>query len=133
MKKYKIESICTLGGAPRTDGKHPQRVGSLVTMLEVAISRPLTYAYITDKDGQLKEGSFTGNIIKELRTDEKTGDIEAVTQDCIFKFTAIGEYDGGNHYVDKLLADEELKTSITRTGVDDITCIDLDTLLKEIK
>jgi len=133
MKKYVIESISTLSGAPRTDGKHPQRVGSLVTMLDAVVSRPLTYAYITDKDGQFKEGSFTGNIIKELRTDEKTGDVEAVTQDSIFKFAATGEYDGGNHYIDKLLSDEELKTSITRTGVDDITCIDLDTLLKEIK
>ena len=133
MKKYVIESIRNPDGTPRTDGKNPQRVGSLVTMLEAVVSRPLSYAYITDRNSQLKEGSFTGSVVKDIRTDKINGDIEAITQDSIFRFTAMGDYVSGNHYVDKLLADEGIKNSITRTGVDDVTCIDLDTLLKEIK
>ncbi|MCL2018822.1 MAG: hypothetical protein FWG70_03590 [Oscillospiraceae bacterium] len=136
MNKYVIKSISSPDGTPKGDRKNIQRVGSMITMLEAVVSRPLGYAYITDKNGDLKEGSFTGGVVKRIRKDENAADIEIVTPDSVFKFTLAGEYDNNNEYVNRLLADSDdesgLKASITRTGVDDVTCIDLDTLLKEI-
>ncbi|MDR2532082.1 MAG: hypothetical protein LBC82_04490 [Oscillospiraceae bacterium] len=133
MNKYVIKSITDLSGVPKRDSKSTQRVGSMVTMLESAVAGPLGYTYVTDNNGEIKEGSFTGGTVRTFNANQVTGDIEAVTSDSIYKFAHAGTYGGDNEYVNKMLGDSEIKTSITRTGVDDITCIDLDTLLKEIK
>jgi UDP-N-acetylglucosamine 2-epimerase len=133
MKKYIIKSITDSNGMMKKDEKNKQRIGSMITMLEATVSRPLSYAYVTDSGGATKEGSFTGSTVRTLNEDESTGNIEAVTFSSIYKFVYAGEYDGSNEYVNKMLKDTEMRASITRAGVDDITCIDLDTLLKEIK
>lgn len=136
MKKYLIQCITNHDGTARTDGKYPERVGSTVTMLEVKLANELMYTYITDCAGALKEGTFTGSSIIKYRLYEDSGDVEVTTLDSVFYFKHLGDYDGENPYVNKLLENEdsnyEMRITIRQMGIDDVTSLDLGTLLGQL-
>jgi hypothetical protein len=58
--KYYIEDITFKNGQTRTDGKYPNRIGSIVTLLNHPIvGSPLYFQYIKYNDGQLVEDHIT--------------------------------------------------------------------------
>jgi hypothetical protein len=137
LKKFIIESIRNHDGTDKTDGKNPQRVGSVVTMLDTNIAQPLSYAYISDAAGEAKEGTFTGGTVTEAKINQDSQSIKIITSGSIYKFLYCGEYRGDSDYVNGLLSAKcggsSLKESVFRTGVSDITSVDLDTLLKNFR
>lgn len=134
MKVFLIKNIRNLDGTARVDGKFPERVGSEITMLNAKQGKPISYSYLKDRNGVLKEGTFTGTMIEAIHFDRITEDAEVVTADAIFEFTYLRKYKGDSEYIDNLIIEEgsksELRETALRTGMEDVTSVDLHTLLK---
>ena len=68
MKTYRIIEITDHDGNRRKDGRYPQRVNSLVRVDEefLAGGFPLMWAYITDGEGNPKQGFVHTSQIQDI-------------------------------------------------------------------
>lgn len=63
--KYKIAGITHLDGKAREDGRYPLRIGSTVNMLNLEVRQCMVYEYITDANGNLKQGHLRTSLVSE--------------------------------------------------------------------
>lgn len=58
--KYLIEDITFKNGTTRTDGRYPNRIGSIVILLtHPTVGKPLFFRYVKYNDGELVEDHVT--------------------------------------------------------------------------
>lgn len=58
--KYLIENITYKNGTTRTDGKYPDRIGSIVTLYtDVIVGNPLYFRYVKYNNGEAVEDHIT--------------------------------------------------------------------------
>lgn len=80
---YRITSI-TKDGVPRTDGRYPSRVGSVVEIVALDIGRPLELRYVIDAKGNDKTSYLIAGTIVKLESDLGLKTIIVTTKNSVY-------------------------------------------------
>ncbi|MDU6263771.1 MAG: hypothetical protein E6600_04645 [Anaerocolumna aminovalerica] len=88
MEKYKIVSITHSDGAPRNDGRYPQRIGRICGKPIAFIGQPLFIEYIYKADGSDYRGYTLRTSLVE-RVSETGSRITVETMNSIYEFEKV--------------------------------------------
>ena len=91
--KYYIENITYKNGQTRTDGRYPDRIGSLVNLLtSPMVGMPLYFQYIKYNDGKLVEDHVTRtSCVDDYDQYSKQGYLLIYTRNSVYYFKEIEE------------------------------------------
>ena len=84
MERCRITSIMHLNGDFRTDGRYPQRINSVVDIVSADVGSPMLLSYITDNEGNEKEGYLRTSIVAGKRFLENCSLFIVTTQNSIY-------------------------------------------------
>lgn len=90
---YYIDNITYKNGQTRTDGRYPNRIGSLVTLLNPPnVGNPLYFQYIKYNNGELVEDHITRTSrVDDFDQYSKPGYLLIYTRNSIYYFKEIEE------------------------------------------
>ena len=68
MGNFKIKAILTPDGYPREDGRYPQRVGSIVNLVDdLLVGQQIVWNYVKDAQGNDKMGTVATSPVERIR------------------------------------------------------------------
>ena len=95
--QYLIKNITRRTGETRTDGKYPNRIGSIIEFLEpVDIGNPAYFRYIKYNNGELAE-DHTSQISRVDDIEWYDGKFYIYTRNSIYTFVPVDELEGENN------------------------------------
>lgn len=92
--KYIIEDITFKNGITRTDGRYPNRIGSIVELIkEPIIKNPLYFRYIKYNNGEFVEDHITRtSCVDDFDYYSKPGYLIVYTRNSIYYFKESEDY-----------------------------------------
>ena len=89
MNKYKITNITDLNNQPRTDGLYPNRIGSIVEVVNLDndtlnTGNCLVMAYLQDNKGNNKEGLLVTSMIQSAIIDINKNKLKIYTLNSVY-------------------------------------------------
>ena len=91
--KYLIENVTYKNGKTRTDGRYPNRIGSIVELKDLPeIGEPLYFNYIKYNNGELVEDHITRtSCVDDYDNYSKPGYLLIYTRNSIYYFKEVEE------------------------------------------
>lgn len=91
--KYLIEDITFKNGTTRTDGRYPNRIGSIVTLLtHPTVGKPLFFRYVKYNSGELVEDHVTRtSCVDDFDSYSYQGYLLIYTRNSIYYFREMEE------------------------------------------
>lgn len=89
--KFKILSITGIDGTPRNDGRYPQRINSTVEIYEeyIRVGSPFMWHYITDGQGNPKEGHLTTSRVENIEKPDNK--LIITTRNSVYALERVGD------------------------------------------
>jgi len=93
MTKYLVQDITYKNGETRTDGRYPNRIGSVVQFLNLpSVGEPLVFRYVKYNNGECVEDHVTRTSrVDDYDEFSHTGYTIVYTRNSIYYFKALEE------------------------------------------